>query len=410
MVEINTNGLAGFFVAGISYRNMDAEMRGTFAISKQKYERILKDAQAGGISSLFVLSTCNRTEIYCLAENTDQVLTMLCGTDPDPLALFETFGYIKHGVRAVGHLFEVAAGIDSQILGDYEIIGQLKCAIRFSRERNMIDHFLERLSNCALRSSKRIKNETQLSNGSVSVAFSAVRYIREKYDITKHTSILVIGTGKIGRNTCKNLIDQIGITNITLINRSFDKALALANELGLDCREIGELKAEIAKAHIILVASNSPTPVLLKEHFTADSKKLIIDLSVPANVAPEIKMLAGVELVNIDTISALRDATIEQRKAEIPKAMAIISDEIDSFLQWERSQTNARILKSLKMQLQSIYRQHAIMVVPSHDPVLTIQKTVNDLAGKMRHHDQIGCHSINALNEFMVSTCIINRS
>jgi glutamyl-tRNA reductase len=132
----------------------------------------------------------------------------------------------------VNHVFEVGAGLDSQIFGDYEIVGQIKLAVKFAKERGFVGAFTERLINCVLQASKSIKNQTELSGGTVSVSFAAVQYIREQVT-DLHQTILLLGVGKIGRNTCKNLVDYLGTKNITLINRSPEKAEELAIELGL---------------------------------------------------------------------------------------------------------------------------------------------------------------------------------
>src|SRR5450432_4021979 len=225
-----TPDISRFFIAGINYKKTDAAIRGQFAVSHDQYEKILALAPAHGLSELFILSTCNRTEIVGFAEDAAQLIALLCTQTAGTMETFWELAYCKNGQGALEHLFGVAAGLDSQILGDYEIVGQLKQAVKFARERGFIGSFLERLVNCVLQSSKVIKNKTALSGGTVSVSFAAVQYIKENVEIAAGKKILLIGTGKIGRNTCKNLVDYLGTTNITLINRSEEKAAELAAE------------------------------------------------------------------------------------------------------------------------------------------------------------------------------------
>lgn len=149
--------ISNFVIAGINYKKTDALMRGEFAVSEEQYARILEAAAAIDIEGLFVLSTCNRTEIYGFAENAGQLTDLLCSQTRGDSATFKTLAYVKNGIQAVEHLFNVAAGLDSQILGDYEIVGQLKQAIRFSKERGGINCFIERLFNNVLQASKTIK-------------------------------------------------------------------------------------------------------------------------------------------------------------------------------------------------------------------------------------------------------------
>ena len=171
--------ISGFFIAGINYRKSDATIRGQFAISSEQYALLLEQSPSFGIHEFFIVSTCNRTEIYGFAENPAQLIHMLCSQTEGSKHSFTSLCYIHQGVAAVEHFFKVGAGLDSQILGDYEIVGQIKQAAKFAKKFGRIDVFTERLVNCMLQSSKAIKNQTSLSEGTVSVSFAAVQYLRE---------------------------------------------------------------------------------------------------------------------------------------------------------------------------------------------------------------------------------------
>ncbi|MBS1975474.1 MAG: glutamyl-tRNA reductase, partial [Bacteroidetes bacterium] len=146
-----------FFIAGINYKKTDAEARGQFAISNEQYKNILSTAPGYGVNGLFILSTCNRTEIYGFAENASALIDLLCSQTKGLKNVFTELSYVKNGLEAVEHLFNVAAGLDSQILGDYEIVGQIKQAVKFAKEHSSINAFIERLFNSVLQSSKAIK-------------------------------------------------------------------------------------------------------------------------------------------------------------------------------------------------------------------------------------------------------------
>src|SRR5580658_4453973 len=180
MMVTRTADISGFFVVGINYKKTDAAVRGQFAIGNEQYEKILTLAPSFNVTELFVLSTCNRTEIYGIADNPAHLASLLCTQANGELGAFLGMAYIRKGAAAVSHLFEVGAGLDSQLLGDYEIVGQIKQAVNFARDRQFIGPFLERLVNCVLQASKAIKNQTGLSGGTVSVSFAAIQYIREK--------------------------------------------------------------------------------------------------------------------------------------------------------------------------------------------------------------------------------------
>jgi glutamyl-tRNA reductase len=402
--------ISKFFVAGINYKKSDAALRGRFAVSEDQYGRILDLAPSLGVSELFVLSTCNRTEIYGFAEEPALLVGLLCGPDAARRESFLEMAYVKGGGAALEHLFQVAAGLDSQILGDYEIVGQIRQAVKFSKERGRIGSTLERMTNAVLQSSKAIKNQTELSGGTVSVSFAAVQYIREKVPAFSGKRILLLGVGKIGRNTCKNLVDYLGTTAITLINRSPEKAAGLAGELGLRAAGIEALPEELALADIILVATNSPEPTILARDLEGRGEKLIIDLSIPYNVEDRAQHLPNVQMVNVDELSRLKDETLHRREEEIPQALAIISGHLREFTQWCDQRRHVPVLRAIKTKLQQMQSCRLFKNYSTQQPFATfdtagsdarIQNVVNMMAVKMRQQDQGGCHYIEAINEYM---------
>lgn len=401
--------ISTFFIAGINYKKSDAAIRGQYAINGDQYKALLSRADEYGIKELFVLSTCNRTEIYGFAHSAKDLCTLLCSQTQGSLDDFIERAYIRNGKKAIEHLFEVAAGLDSQILGDYEIIGQIKNAFKFSKEQGFIGAYLERMVNGVLQSSKMIKNTTELSGGTVSVSFAAIQYIKEHVENLADKKILLLGTGKIGRNTCKNLVDYLETKNITLINRTESKAAELAGELGLQWAPLEDLGKQIDEAAIILVATNSAEPVILESHVINSADKLIIDLSIPYNVETAAQELAHITLVNVDELSKIKDLTLQKREAEVPKAKAIIAEHIEEFFNWHQMRRNVPVLKAVKTKLEQM--QSCNLYINTLYTEITspgclgseekIQKVINGMAVKMRSHNQRGCHYIEAINEYI---------
>ena len=402
--------ISNFFAAGINYKKTDALLRGEYAINNEQYAAILEKAGVAGITELFILSTCNRTEIYGFAENPGILMELLCTQTQGSLETFQQMCYVWKGVEAIHHLFNVGAGLDSQILGDYEIVGQLKQAVKFSKEHGYIGAYLERMINGVLQTSKAIKTNTSLSGGTVSVSFAAIQYIKETIADCASKKILLIGTGKIGRNTCKNLVDYLDTKNITLVNRTAGKAEELARELGLSFAPVEEIDEQVQQADIVLVATNSIEPIILKEHLLDSSSKLIIDLSVPYNVEEAAQQLDHITLVNVDELSKIKDATLEKRMAEVPKVKAIIKEHIDEFVEWNEMRKNVPLLKAVKSKLQAMNQCELYITCQSrqfnHTSVSTgehIQKVINGMAVKMRTQNQRGCYYIEAINEFIAT-------
>jgi len=400
-----------FFIAGINYKKTDVSIRGRFAINTDQYHVLLQKATDKGLTELFVLSTCNRTEIYGLANHPEDLIELLCSETTGSLTAFKELAYIKKDKEAVEHLFEVAAGLDSQILGDYEIVGQLKQAVKFAKEKNFIGTFLERLINSVLQSSKFIKSNTALSSGTVSVSFAAVQFLRNQVRQIENKNILLIGAGKIGRNTCKYIVSHSGASHITVMNRTDEAAADLAESLNVHYADYSELQQQIEQADIILVSTNAETPVILKNNITATTHKILIDLSIPNNIDPSVSDLSNITLINVDDLSKQKDETLQKREAEVPHAKAIIEEHITDFFEWHTMRRHVPVLKAVKQKLIEIqYADHSnnaysspldLLLCP--DNTAAIQKVINNMAVKLRHNNTHGCQYIEAINDYITS-------
>ncbi|PWT74062.1 MAG: glutamyl-tRNA reductase [Bacteroidetes bacterium] len=401
--------LSKFYSAGINYKKTDTTVRGLFAIGPEQYENLLIAASANGLQELFVLSTCNRTEIYGFADSPEQLISLLCNYTQGSKELFESLAYCKNGIDAIRHLFQVSAGLDSQILGDYEIVGQIRQAVKFARERKFIHSFMERIVNSVLQSSKMIKNETELSGGTVSVSFTAVQYIRERWHRINDKKILLLGVGKIGRSTCKNLIEYLGTREITLVNRTEEKAADLASELGINFAAADQLDQLLTESDIVLVATNAPEPFIFSHQLKEAGQKLILDLSIPCNVEKQAGNLENITLVDVDELSKLKDETLLMREKEVPRAMDIITSHLNDLMEWYEMRKHVPVLKAVKTKLKEIHSSPLIIhssvddAFLNNDPDEKIQRVINGMATKMRIRNQKGCHYIEAINEFIAA-------
>lgn len=396
-----------FFIAGINYKKTDAVVRGNYAINPEQYAIILQHAKAKGVNELFVLSTCNRTEIYGIASDAETMVDLLCGVTLGSKSDFVERCYIRQDEEALQHIFSVGAGLDSQILGDYEIVGQMKLAVKFAKEKGMIGSFMERLFNTVLQSSKQIKNETELSGGTISVSFAAIQFIRQQLVDTSNKKIVLLGTGKIGRNTCKNLVDYLDTKNITLVNRTAEKAHELAASMQLQSANWNELEQEINSADIVIVATNAEQPVVTTKNLQTNNKKILIDLSIPHNIDPSLAQKGKVVLANVDDLSKINDQTLQKRKDEVPKAVSIIRQHMNEFMIWNHQRRHVPILKAVKQKLHDMHSCGLFLTSRrASEDINTeaIQKVVNNVAVKMRNRHQPGCYYIEAINDFMTSS------
>lgn len=408
-MQVNhSKDISNFHAVGINYRKTDAAIRGLFAINPAQYENLLKHAKTVELDDLFILSTCNRTEVYGFAPTAQELINLLCTETNGDSELFAQRAYVRSGEEAIRHLYQVGTGLDSQILGDYEIVGQIRNAAKFAKAQGCLGSFLERLVNSVIQVSKLIKNETDLSAGTVSVAFATVRLLEQRVPDIRDKKLLLLGVGKIGRNTCKNLKGYLGIRDITLINRTLAVAEDFAGKHGLRFAPYENLAAEMQAADVILVASNAPQPTVLASQLTDSRHKLIVDLSIPFNVEQAVAALPHIELINVDELSKIQDETLQLREREIPRALSIIDEHMEEFLYWYKMRKHAVVLKAVKDKLHEIhtreinqqkngaqYKLEDIEEVSSR----IIQKMINLMAGKVRKETDKSDLYISMIND-----------
>ena len=351
MQQYNISKSSSFYALGLSYKKADADIRGRFSLDENSKINLLNQAKENGIESLVITSTCNRTEIYGFAQHPFQLIQLLCDNTKGTVEEFQKVAYIYKNKDAISHMFRVGSGLDSQILGDFEIISQIKKSAVASKKANLLNPFLERLVNAVIQASKRIKTETEISSGATSVSFASVQYIFNSVEDVSNKNILLFGTGKIGRNTCENLVKHTKNERITLINRTKNTAENIAGKFNLVVKDYANLQEEINQSDILIVATGAQRPTIDKHLIQADKPLLILDLSIPKNVDDNVKELPHVMLVHLDDLSKITDETHEKRKEHIPFAESIIEEVKKEFNDWLETRKFAPTIKALKHKL-----------------------------------------------------------
>ena len=386
-----------FNVIGISYKNANTSVRGKFSLNLNQSKLLTKDSLQAGIDNLIVNSTCNRVEIYSSTTDFNLLTRLLCKHSNGTIKDLKKFGYFIEGAEAVNHIFKVGTGLDSQILGDFEIIAQLNNSFLRSKKLNAVNPSFERLFNMVKHASKRIKNETKISTGATSVSYAAVRYILDNISDLKTKNILLFGTGKIGRNTCENLVKHTSNKQITLINRSEDKAKLIAGKFEVLVKNISDLNQQITKTDILIVATAGNKPTVIREMVSRSKPLTILDLSVPKNVDEELGSFKNVNLLDLDYLSMVTNKTLENRKKFIPKAEKIIKEITEDYYLWVETRKFAPTVNALKIKLKKIQENKInilkkkassfddanIKEVSEH----VIQKITNQIANHLRDSD-----------------------
>ena len=335
-------------VVGLNHRTAPVSVLERVSISEEMlpkalhhlgtYEHVLEGA---------ILSTCNRTEIYAVApkfhagvQDLRTFLEEFCHVAPEDLS---DHLYTFHEDGAVRHLFRVASGVDSMVLGESEILGQVRRAYQVALDEGLITRILGPAFRHALRVGKRARTETAIGRNPTSISTAAVDLARKAFKDSdlKGRSIAVVGAGKMGSLAAKALA-RSGASTITVVNRSEEKAQILADELEIESRPWEELPSAISDADIVISSTTSPAtvidrPLIEKAIAPRTTPLFIVDIAVPRDVDRSVAELPNVVLRDIDDLRGVVEATVGSRLGEVSKVEEIISAELDRFVEWERS-------------------------------------------------------------------------
>ncbi|MXV37152.1 glutamyl-tRNA reductase [Flavobacteriaceae bacterium Ap0902] len=356
---MDDNNIQDFHVLGLSYEKADVETRGKYSFFDGYTDEFIKKAKGANANDFFILSTCNRTEIYYFSPEPEKMLDVYSRQVEGDVDEFRDISFLKSGRDAINHMFRVSSGIESQILGDFEVLAQMKKSFNKFKKKGTANATLERIMNTAIQISKQIKNETSLSDGATSVSYAAVQYILQNVPDFNEKKIVLFGTGKIGRNTCENLIKHSDNNHITLVNRTFEKAEALSDKLNLTTKKIEELPEVLKDTDILIVATGAPKPTITKEILPENKEMLIIDLSIPENVDDKVSELEEVKVVNVDELSQVINTTLASRKSEIPKVETIIRLKLWEFEDWLEYRKLVPPIKAFKERMEFLKKHEA---------------------------------------------------
>ena len=325
-----TDAIENVFVTGINFKNANVNIRSAFSITTPKVLECYELAKSYKFSNFIVLSTCNRTEIYGIGSEklAEEIILKVTGQDPE---VFSQYKFTKHSEEALEHIFYVASGLDSQILGDYEILGQFRGACKTAKAHLLLGPVFERMANTCIQASKEIKTKTALSKGTVSASYAAIEVIKERFE-SQTINVLLIGTGKLGNNIAKNIRHYLPEVRLSVTNRTRARTQELVNMYGFDEIAFDALNEKAKDFEVIIICANISQ--LLPEYFAHANTRLMLDLSIPESVHPDLYKRNTPEVLNIDDISRILERSIDQRKAYLPVAKNIISRHVAAFTDW----------------------------------------------------------------------------
>jgi glutamyl-tRNA reductase len=360
------------YLVGLSHKSAPIEVRERVALSGDALKAALGDLKAtAGVQEALVISTCNRVEVYVQAE--DDVAARAFFTSRAPLAGDHL--YAKGGSDAVRHLFRVSSSLDSMVLGEQQILGQVKEAYGLASAAQSAGSFISRLCNHAFATAKRVRTETDIGKGTISMSQVAVELVEKIFGDLKGRAILLAGAGKMGTLSAKALA-SLGADRILVTNRSVERGRALADQVNGQFRDWDELTRLLVEADVVIVSTGAPSYVLTREMLARAMKArrhrsiVLIDLAVPRNVDPACADLGDVYAYDVDDMQKVVDSTQEARKGEALRAEAIIEAEVLAFARERETRAALPVLIQLRRRAEAIARAEAARTLAIAGPGL----------------------------------------
>jgi glutamyl-tRNA reductase len=318
-----------------------------------------------------ILSTCNRVELYVYGGDDlsgdifGDLQTFLSDFHQTPIEIFESYLYFLSGPASVQHLFEVASGIQSMVIGEAQIQGQVRETIEQARKLGASGRVLDALFRAAIATGKRARTETAIGENGVSVSFTAIELLEEKIGSLEGKHALVIGSGKTGRLTGQILLDK-KVSDLTLINRDLGNACETARQLGLtedSIKAFDYLVPALTESDVVITSTAAPHPVVLRAHLETamagrgeDHPIYIVDIAVPRDVEPEAAQVPGVRVWDIDGVNILAEANKARRSGEVGRVREIVSEELADFMAWLGALTVVPTITNLRQHADTIRR------------------------------------------------------
>ena len=366
-------------VIGLNHKTAPIEVREKIAFDGPKLDEAiaaLKDSVE--VRENIILSTCNRVEIYANVNGIDagieNIKDFISRFHDVPRDLLDQSLYIHKGPEAVRHMYRVAASLDSMVVGEPQILGQLKDAYDAALKNKSTGVFLNKLMRKSVSVAKRVRTETKIAESAVSISFAAVELARKIFDDLSTKSFMLIGAGEMAELAARHLINN-GVKDVFVTNRTTARAEDLAREFHGKVIPFDNFIQELKYTDIVICSTGAPHYILLKDHvhkILKDRKQkpvFIIDISVPRNIDPEINDLDNVYLYDVDNLQGVIDTNIQERAKEAEKAENIVDDEIGSFLRWNDSLAATPTIVALRSMAEEIRKTELEKVLQKLGPV-----------------------------------------
>ncbi|WED22508.1 glutamyl-tRNA reductase [Vibrio sp. JC009] len=382
---------------GINHNTASVELREKVAFSPEKLTEAHKQFESNGnVNGGVIVSTCNRTEIYCDVKQACknkiiEWLTHFHQVAPEDLM---SSLYIHEEQAAIKHLMRVSCGLDSLVLGEPQILGQVKQAFSSAREHKAVDATMEKLFQKAFSVAKRVRTETEIGGNAVSVAYAACTLAKHIFESLQESTVLLVGAGETIELVAKHLADN-GCTSMIVANRTRERALGLAKEFNAEVISLSEIPEHLHRADIVISSTASPLPIIGKGMVESAIEQrrrqpmLIVDIAVPRDVEQQVGDLRDIYLYTVDDLQSIVNQNIEQRKVEAIEAEAIVTEESAAFMSWMRSLQAVDSIREYRTAANEVKEELLAKSLQSlqagGDPEKVLLELSNKLTNKLIH-------------------------
>ena len=400
-------------IIGLNHKTAPVEVREKLAVSEGNLPKALATLNACHcVAECCILSTCNRTEIYAVTntrEDEEVLIQFISDYHEISRADFESNLYVHRGHKAVDHLFSVAAGIDSMMVGENQIMNQVKNAFCIAGETDVTKALLNNLFQQALSVGKRARTETEISRGAFSVGYAAVELARSIFGQLHGRPILILGAGKMSELTAKHLVSA-GVTSITVSNRTLSRAEELAKKLGGHAVPFDQFADAMTHADIVITSTGAQEPVVTRNDMAKIMRQrrekpiFMIDIAVPRDVEAGVGDLDNVFLYDIDDLDSLVQESVTERKKEIEKVRAIVVEETHKYASWMRTLEAVPLIRQIRDRMENLRdceweRTSSRLSHLSDKDKETIQVMMQSLLNKISHHPLLKIKEYAATND-----------
>ncbi|MGB0893625.1 MAG: glutamyl-tRNA reductase, partial [Parashewanella sp.] len=348
---------------GINHKTASVDLREKVAFSPDVIHEAMQSlAQCTPSGEAVILSTCNRTELYCNQLQIDNVLNWLANFHDITREQLEEHSYVYQDVDAIKHLMRVAAGLDSLVLGEPQILGQVKQSFTKAKEAGTVATTLDRLFQNTFSVAKRIRTETEIGSAAVSVAFAAVSMAKHIFASMHQTNVLLIGAGETIELVAKHLKDN-NVAEIVVANRTLERAQAMCEEFDATAVTLEQIPQHLPKADIVISSTASPLPILGKGLVERALKQrrhqpmLLVDIAVPRDIESEVGELDDAFLYTVDDLQSIIQQNIASRKEAAEEAEVIAVEESARFMDWIKSLKNVDSIREYRQQSMELLKQ-----------------------------------------------------